>query len=494
MEQVANPSVSYVFPVDILSGMLKAHVDWANRLAEQEEKDTPPVVTYECRDFDFHTFGVVEKILNRSYVEEKEINSAKACLDFFGPFKAENILVDLSTRICGACGKTDGKVKQCACGLVRYCNKECQLAHRMDHKKECKERLSELELERKAKEENKKPEPTECESNKKPRVGSPTAGPSPSNGPGKDVIICETEARMRAVSACAQALGEPFVPFKLLFVEGVLETGGECGVNAVDIPMTTAACLIGDYDNVFHLRGLCRLSSLEAISLEELNSTYCLFKRFPTTVVQQLLADVAPGAKVDLEKKAEWEGEKTYGSTKEESEAKRDMQENGYGLGLKVGLSAGRRDIKSVVLDSVLRTEHGMPLGNGLSTIYLPGVDAMKDNDNDDSASSFFHRNGDGKICFTDSEAERASNFIASIDLEERVKASLQEKRFVLPQKTDHVEAHFCNESVYGNVNILWVCGAIRFPTGGSNDDAGSTGIDSGRSSVPAAFDVWPSR
>jgi len=77
IEEVSNSSTSYALSVEILSGMLLTHVQWANRLAEQQGKDDPPVVTYECRDFDFDTFGVVEKILNRCYVEEGAIYDAK---------------------------------------------------------------------------------------------------------------------------------------------------------------------------------------------------------------------------------------------------------------------------------------------------------------------------------------------------------------------------------------------------------------------------------
>ena len=36
IEEVANTSMSYVLPVDNLSGMLLAHVQWANRAAEHE--------------------------------------------------------------------------------------------------------------------------------------------------------------------------------------------------------------------------------------------------------------------------------------------------------------------------------------------------------------------------------------------------------------------------------------------------------------------------
>ena len=59
---VANESKSYALPVSVLTGMLKTHVEWENRKAEQEGREEAPVITYECRDFDYDTFGVVEGI------------------------------------------------------------------------------------------------------------------------------------------------------------------------------------------------------------------------------------------------------------------------------------------------------------------------------------------------------------------------------------------------------------------------------------------------
>ena len=47
---------------------------------------------------------------------------------------------------CAACGKEGGdSLKACtACKLVKYCNRECQIAHRPQHKKICKKRAAEL--------------------------------------------------------------------------------------------------------------------------------------------------------------------------------------------------------------------------------------------------------------------------------------------------------------------------------------------------------------
>ena len=53
---------------------------------------------------------------------------------------------------CANCGKGEedsGDLKACtACKLVKYCNRDCQIAHRSQHKKACKKRAAELHDER----------------------------------------------------------------------------------------------------------------------------------------------------------------------------------------------------------------------------------------------------------------------------------------------------------------------------------------------------------
>jgi len=64
--------------------------------------------------------------------------------------------------VCANCGKGEeesGNLKKCsACQLVKYCSRECQAAHRPQHKKECKKRAAELYDEKLFKE----VEPEEC--------------------------------------------------------------------------------------------------------------------------------------------------------------------------------------------------------------------------------------------------------------------------------------------------------------------------------------------
>ena len=55
---------------------------------------------------------------------------------------------DTTTTTCANCGRGEestGDLRACtACKLVKYCNRECQIAHRPLHKKACKKRAAEL--------------------------------------------------------------------------------------------------------------------------------------------------------------------------------------------------------------------------------------------------------------------------------------------------------------------------------------------------------------
>ena len=68
-----------------------------------------------------------------------------------------------TTNTCANCGKGEensGDLKACtACKMVKYCNRECQIAHRPQHKKACKKRAAELYNEKLFEE---PPPPEEC--------------------------------------------------------------------------------------------------------------------------------------------------------------------------------------------------------------------------------------------------------------------------------------------------------------------------------------------
>ncbi len=69
------------------------------------------------------------------------------------------------------------------------------------------------------------------------------------------------------------------------------------------------------------------------------------------------------------------------------------------------------------------------------------------------------------------------------MDIEERVKACIQKKRFVIPQESKEHDEYYCNDSVYSNLNILYVTGVVRLEHSAAvtvEDEAG------------VSFDAWP--
>ena len=88
-----------------------------------------------------------DKILNTSYYAQ----NISLASDFNIPNNTYQYIMsgtpDNDSR-CANCGKGEEasiSLKSCtACKLVKYCNRECQIAHRPQHKKECRKRAAEL--------------------------------------------------------------------------------------------------------------------------------------------------------------------------------------------------------------------------------------------------------------------------------------------------------------------------------------------------------------
>ena len=103
------------------------------------------------------------------------------------------------------------------------------------------------------------------------------------------------------------------------------------------------------------------------------------------------------------------------------------------------------------------------------SLVYMPGGSRFDGTPlADDDGESLFHLDFAEETTFSGPEAKRASEHLASSGFIEAVKNSLAGRRFELPQQSAAVSASFCNESVYGNLNVLCVTGVVRLDPPGS--------------------------
>jgi len=73
-----------------------------------------------------------------------------------------------------------------------------------------------------------------------------------------------------------------------------------------------------------------------------------------------------------------------------------------------------------------------------------------------------FHRNAEGKTCFSPAEAAAASAYIRDARVLTQVRSRIRHMAFQLPQQASNISATFCNESVYGRMNLVMVHGLLR--------------------------------
>ena len=120
------------------------------------------------------------------------------------------------------------------------------------------------------------------------------------------------------------------------------------------------------------------------------------------------------------------------GGTKIVGEDPEEFLRGGMGLGLNVRVSDSelKGGLLKYMFNKYRRADiDPLDLRAGLT----------KDSDAVHPVNSMFHLDSEGKVCFTRDQAEQASDYIASMNLEVRVKASLNKKKFELPQVSEKV-------------------------------------------------------
>lgn len=373
LKQVANQNTSYALPVDCLKGtMLDAHVRFFNQKHEQQGQDPPTIVPYACADFSFDEFGTVAKILLRSYIHENEVRQHADCIEFFGPFRAENLLVNLALE---PKGPVDPEAS---------CQRFVLPANADDGDK------------------------------KLPAKKFKTTGDNvPEELNDMNVIVCENESRAKVVYEVARQLGDDsYVPFKMIFAEGQIATGYYNNVK--NIGVTPVALVVGEYNHIFAIQKCGLTSGVDEHTLQEHYAKCNYFANGGTY-------DIFAGGD-DEWNDDDWQQQED------------DFMNGGcHCLALKV--SIGEESARDKLTRYIFESEMSRSVGPS-DFHLLPEILAEMGSDSDEksakedamgdkeaTATNLFHRDDSGKVVFTPEEADSASKYIASMDLDERVKA-----------------------------------------------------------------------
>jgi len=387
------------------------HVRFFNKKYEDADEEPPTIVPYHCTDFTYKKFGTVARILNCPYIQQAELSAHAACIDYFGPFTNEKLLVNLAIDRTGEEKKEDDSYTQ------KNCKRFVQSANTTSAK-------SLLPA-------NKKMKPDVYLSDED-----------------YGVIVCESESRTKVVHEVAKELGfSHYVPFKLAFVRGVLLHGYLD--NEVSVPLSTAGVLVGDYNHIFGLQNVGELqqsSQACACTVKEYHTKYNYFAQGNPPGWDEEKGTLYP--QPDL---SDSEMDSYYEDNWHIDEQRLlDFQEKPRGLELKLVL--GDRNPRSTLTGYVLGTSFSETYSHGGPQSlceFEPLSDFVGESMPDETTGRLFHLDESGKATFTAEEAKAASIYIASMDLDGRVMAAVQKKRFELTQELKEVNDYYCNESTY---------------------------------------------
>jgi hypothetical protein len=514
---------AYAMSADDARGMLAGKVEWANRAADEAGSRRPSVITYECADASYTQFGTIFRILCRMHVDASELVQHKATLDFFLPaMRLQNVLVDMASTpvppVQPLAAQSEAVFEPGRRVIIRT-----PPEHRIDLKDSegvvCGARFEEggvgaypvlpdgdskeaVLLPHAALE--AKFDDLAAAAKKAAEAGVVSGGNYEARETDAEVICCESAERTQVLVDLVRTLDLPYVSFKLIFVEGVLIARQEADFQMCKVPMTAAWCSVGDYDNVFAFRRLApqspRVDHLQLpLALHDFDN---LFDEYSSELDED---ELAPGLVVLANHLPR---EQSGGDASDDDESHGERLPPALQLGLRVALppDGAEAAMHRLLFEREAPHIHHVPVHYlpGLPPTYVPPAspEAAPSRDapdlhgdspatkkqrvdesshpttnpaaEEDKPPALFHRDEHGKTCFTRDEAEEAQWRIAEMRLEDRVKQCLQRKKFVLPQQSRNMIDGFCNESVYGTLNLLSVTGVVRLSPEKEDESLGS--------------------
>jgi hypothetical protein len=529
---------AYAMSADDARGMLAGKVEWANRAADEAGSRRPSVITYECADASYTQFGTIFRILCRMHVDASELVQHKATLDFFLPaMRLQDVLVDMASTpvppVQPLAAQSEAVFEPGRRVIIRT-----PPEHRIDLKDSegvvCGARFEEggvgaypvlpdgdskeaVLLPHAALE--AKFDDLAAAAKKAAEAGVVSGGNYEARETDAEVICCESAERTQVLVDLVRTLDLPYVSFKLIFVEGVLIARQEADFQMCKVPMTAAWCSVGDYDNVFAFRRLApqspRVDHLQLpLALHDFDN---LFDEYSSELDED---ELAPGLVV-LANHLPREQSGIFASDDDESHGERLPPALQLGLRVALPPDGAEAAMHRLLFEREAPHIHHVPVHYlpGLPPTYVPPAspEAAPSRDapdlhgdspatkkqrvdesshpttnpaaEEDKPPALFHRDEHGKTCFTRDEAEEAQWRIAEMRLEDRVKQCLQRKKFVLPQQSRNMIDGFCNESVYGTLNLLSVTGVVRLSPEKEDESLGSP-LSSPRSSPPSPEEV----
>lgn len=282
---------------------------------------------------------------------------------------------------------------------------------------------------------------------------NPTSVESPLNKitGGDDIVIFNSEETYTDFIDMVKDQDLPYVPFRILYIEGTYVFGG----NAYNTPpyvfkMEPVWVSFGELNQLLYFRTVINTypASSTKSDAKELQDS---LKLTPSVDRFKMIFEEEDGEE-DGEEEEEGEGKPPVKILVENEDLRYSVK------GLYPNLSIGVPNLtSSEIIFTVFRR---ILADSDLTYVNIAGHKGIT------SYTNIFSIDDKNRIFFNTEQSRAILERIQSMKLEEAVKARIPVSagKFVYPQQKEYVDENFCNESVYGNMTLLLVCGAILMP------------------------------
>jgi len=269
---------------------------------------------------------------------------------------------------------------------------------------------------------------------------SSSEGATVYTSPQGSVILCDTPERTKHLLQLAIERGEPWVPFRVLFGEGdVWEDPEYSDVRRIEMQPLLATA--GSRDNVLFFRFACHAQFCQMPNHQG--------EPFPQRCEMLRGAVLEPDAEVEVTRRDDNDND-------EDRDAREALPTISFGLRAVLKPTAEEPD--PVYVTIFHEYDYGIP-----NAIVLPGGNELAARPR---CSPCFHVDATGGVVFNADEAERAQRVFYETRVCDEALRAVREGLlgWRLPQQRRSMSATFCNEALYGRVNLVEVTGLFKVP------------------------------
>ena len=257
---------------------------------------------------------------------------------------------------------------------------------------------------------------------------------------GEDIIISDTPEKTKYLTEIVKKMKLPYIPFKVVLAEGIYGYGGEMTGEPPSIfKMEPVYATFSEYNNILTSSSLCTKGT---ISHEDYTPSY-LYKYQGTKITDIDMESIMEPIDMNI---------LSY-RDKTIIENKLNLEMCTYGPS-SYGLEICKPNLTIYDITSELTS--------GSHTRDTSGLLYIANGPNDNDNVKWYGIDDNNKMFLGRKHYIHARKHLEEMKFFNKLRNKLKTTKLIYPQRKYSFQEHFCNEAVYGNLNLIILTGLVK--------------------------------